>query len=176
MEVKASLLKNKKIFIVGDGLFEIPVARFFSNIGAEVLEVSTPHINPTMSKELELLEKQKVPVVESADIFTQFKRVQDKKPDMVVAPLSLARAFQAHGFLTFPTVIYLRSELLGFSNAKHLVEFEPHGTDIGVGLFHPKGVSEERLFMRKITKKVNEGMAKLSREEIKKCLKILGTK
>ena len=126
-----------------------------------------------MSKELELLEKQKVPVVESADTFTQFKRIKEKKPDMVVAPLSLARAFQAHGFLTFPTVIYLRSEFLGFSNAKHLVEFEPHGTEIGVGLFHPKDVSEERLFMRKITKKVNEGMVKLSREEIEKYLKVL---
>jgi len=173
MEVKAGLLKNKKIFIVGDGLFEIPVARFFSNIGAEVLDVSTPHINPSMSKELEILEKQKVPVVESADIFTQFKRIQDKKPDLVVAPLSVARAFQAHGFLTFPTVIYLRSEFLSFSNAKHLVEFAPHGTDIGVGLFHPKDVSEERMFMRKITKKVNEGMVKLGRDEIEKYIKVL---
>jgi len=173
MEVKAGLLKNKKIFIVGDGLFEIPVARFFSNIGAEVLDVSTPHINPSISKELTLLEKQEVFVVESADIFLQFKRIQDKKPDMVVAPLSLARAFQAHGFLTFPTVIYLRSELLGFSNAKHLIEFAPHGTEIGVGLFHPKDVSEERMFMRKITKKVNEGMVKLGRDEIEKYIKVL---
>jgi len=105
-----------------------------------------------------------------------FKRIEREKPDMVVAHLSLARAFQAQGFLTFPTVIYMRSEFLGFSNAKHLVEFVPHGTDIGVGLFHPKGISEERAFMREVTKKVSEGVVKLSKEEIEKYLKVLDKK
>lgn len=176
MGVKANLLKNRKIFIIGDGLFEIPIACFFSNIGADVLEVSTPHINPSMTKELSFLEKSGVSVVEAADIFSQFKRVQKENPGLVIANLSLARAFQAYGFLTFPTVIYLRSEFLGFSNAKHLVEFEPHGTDIGVGLFHPKGVSEDRAFMREVTKKVNEGMVKLSKKEIEKYLEILDEK
>ncbi|ODS39345.1 MAG: hypothetical protein A7316_05770 [Candidatus Altiarchaeales archaeon WOR_SM1_86-2] len=175
MEVKANLLKNRKIFIIGDGLFEIPAARFFSNIGANVVEVSTPRINPSMGKELSILEPG-ISVVEAADVFSQFKRIEREKPDMVVAHLSLARAFQAQGFLTFPTVIYMRSEFLGFSNAKHLVEFVPHGTDIGVGLFHPKGISEERAFMREVTKKVSEGVVKLSKEEIEKYLKVLDKK
>ena len=176
MKVKAGLLKGKKIFIIGDGLFEIPAARFFSSIGADVPEVSTPHINPSIAKELLILEGSGARVVEAADTFLQFKRIEKEKPDLVVAPLSLARVFQAHGFLTFPTVIYLRSELLGFSSAKHLVEFEPHGTDIGIGIFHPKGVSEERVFLREVTKKVNAGMVKLSRKEIEKYLEILDKK
>ena len=101
-------------------------------------------------------------------LLLRFKRIEKEKPDLVVAPLSLARAFQAHGFLTFPTVICRISELLGFSSAKHLVEFEPHETDIVVGLLHPKGTGEERAFLREVTKKVNEGMVKLSRKEIER--------
>jgi light-independent protochlorophyllide reductase subunit N len=90
------LLRDKRIFITGDNLMELPLARFLRNAGATVLECGTPYINRRFhARELVLLEG--VRLVEQPDFNRQWQDIARLHPDLVISALATTNPLNGQG-------------------------------------------------------------------------------
>ncbi len=142
---RAAHLALRRMMLMGSGLIEIPLARTFANLGLKVESVSTPSLSGSLKGELKRLTELEVEVIEGADLCAQIERAKAKGVDLVFGHLSLAHFLKSQGFLTVPSAIYLRLEMLGFANAKNIVEPDLYGKLTGLALFYPQELEKDDL-------------------------------
>ncbi|NJP06626.1 MAG: ferredoxin:protochlorophyllide reductase (ATP-dependent) subunit N [Chloroflexaceae bacterium] len=98
LKTHTSLLKGKRIFLASDTLMEIPLARFLQACGCEIVECSTPYVNRRFhAHELSRLEE--VRLVEQPDLHHQLERIDEIKPDLVIANIMSTNPLIGHGVL-----------------------------------------------------------------------------
>jgi light-independent protochlorophyllide reductase subunit N len=122
-------LKDKKFFIMGDNMFELPIARFLSTCGAIVQEAGTPYVHPVYHrKEVQLLQHHNVPIVESPDCYRQEERIKNLNPDVVIAPLGFSYPLEAQGYKVVWSVKFymVNNSIYGFENVKVLLKIFTH--------------------------------------------------
>lgn len=118
-------IKDKKIFIMGDNMFELPLARFLNNCGATIIETGTPYVHPQYhKKELGYLKEHNIPIVEAPDNNIQLQRIKSSNPDLVVAPLVFSHPLENMGFdIVWSVKFYLiNTPIYGFDNALLLLK------------------------------------------------------
>lgn len=92
-------IRGKRLFFAGDTGMELPLARFLADAGAVVLEVGAPRLERAMlAEEIQALGPD-VDVVESPDWRGQMKRIEDTRPDCVIASAGLYAPLVARGYL-----------------------------------------------------------------------------
>ena len=119
IEAKVALIRGKRIFITGDNMLELPVARFLQAAGAEVLEVGTPYVNRKFhARELQALAGQRI--VEMPNMSRQIKDIRDLKPDLVITNFWQANPYEAEGQATKWSTEFLFTPIFGFGGAGDL--------------------------------------------------------
>jgi len=133
---EVELIKDKKIFFMGDNLLELPLARFLSACGAKIVEIGTPFVHSLFHREeLERLRQQDIPIVESPNNIRQLERIKNIKPDLVVVPLAWSYPLEEMGFKTLWSVKLFQDETYnyGFENSRLLLKMFtnslPHQND-----------------------------------------------
>lgn len=124
------LLKNKTIFLMGDNLLEISLARFLIKCGMIVVEIGVPYLDKRYQEaELLLLEETcrekgvAVPIiVEKPDNYNQIERIRELKPDLVITGMAHANPLEARGINTKWSVEFTFAQIHGFLNAKDILE------------------------------------------------------
>ncbi|MBC9784218.1 ferredoxin:protochlorophyllide reductase (ATP-dependent) subunit N [Heliobacterium chlorum] len=123
LEPQLQILRGKKIMFLGDNLLELPLARFLTSCGVQVVEAGTPYIHSKdLQQELELLQERDVRIVESPDFTKQLQRMQEYKPDLVVAGLGICNPLEAMGFTTAWSIEFTFAQIHGFVNAIDLIK------------------------------------------------------
>lgn len=123
-------LKGKSVFLMGDNLLEISLARFLIRCGMNVYEIGIPYLDKRyQAAELELLNQtcknynSPIPViVEKPDNYNQIERIYSLKPDLVITGMANANPLQARGISTKWSVEFTFSQIHGFTNAKNILE------------------------------------------------------
>lgn len=106
LEPLRNRIRGKRIFFTGDTGLEVPLARFLSDAGAVVLEVGTPRLDRALvSTELQALGG--VDVVESPDWTDQLQRIEESRPDVIVASPGLYAPLVARGHLCRSSLDFL---------------------------------------------------------------------
>ena len=123
-------LKGKSVFLMGDNLLEVSLARFLIRCGMTIYEIGIPYLDKRyQAGELDLLYKtckdfnSPIPIiVEKPDNYNQLDRIQSLKPDLVITGMANANPLQARGISTKWSVEFTFSQIHGFSNAKNILE------------------------------------------------------
>lgn len=90
------LLRGKRVFLTGDNLMELPLARFLRSAGCEVLECGSPYINRRFhARELAMLEG--VRLVEQPDFTRQWQDIARLRPDLVISTLATTNPLLGQG-------------------------------------------------------------------------------
>jgi light-independent protochlorophyllide reductase subunit N len=125
-----NLIKGKSVFLMGDNLLEISLARFLIRAGMIVYEIGIPYLDKRFQKkELNLLEQtcfeMNVPlprIVEKPDNYKQIQRIKDLKPDLVITGMAHANPLQARGIKTKWSVEFTFAQIHGFTNSRDILE------------------------------------------------------
>jgi len=113
---------GKKFFFFPDTQLEIPLARFLSSLGGEIVELSVPKINTKLlSKELEFLDNG-IAIIERADFNEQMNKILLTRPDLIIAPLALTTPLLQKGYKVKHSMDFILLPIQGFSNHRSLVE------------------------------------------------------
>ena len=127
LEPLRNRIRGKRIFFTGDTGLEIPLARFLSDAGAVVLEVGTPRLDRDLvATELQVLGG--VDVVESPDWTAQLERIEESRPDVVVASPGLYAPLVARGHLCRSSLDFLEpvgkpvGGIHGFEGARRILQ------------------------------------------------------
>lgn len=116
-------IRGKRFFLTGDTGLEIPLARFLADAGAVVTEVGTPRLDRRLlSAELQSLTGRGVDVVESPEWSTQLDRVDEAKPDIVIASPGLYVPLVARGYLCRSSLDFLGAGIHGYEGARRILE------------------------------------------------------
>ena len=122
LERLRSRIRGKRIFFAGDTGFEISLARFLANAGAVVLEVGAPRLDRrALGPEIQALGTD-VDVVESPDWRGQMKRIDEARPDLVIASPGLYVPLVARGHLCRSSLDILRTGVHGYEGARRVLE------------------------------------------------------
>ena len=124
-------IQGKSVFLMGDNLLEISLARFLIRCGFRVDEIGIPYLDRRyQSAELEFLEKtcsdMEVPVpriVEKPDNYNQIQRIHELRPDLVLTGLAHANPLEARGIRTKWSAELTFAPIHGFTNARDLFQF-----------------------------------------------------
>ena len=115
-------VRGKRIFFAGDTGFELPLARFLADAGAVVLEVGAPRLDRRfLAEELQALGSG-VDVVVSPDRLGQMKRIEEARPDVVVASPGLYAPLVARGHLCRSPRDFVAAGLHGYEGARRILE------------------------------------------------------
>ena len=115
-------VRGKRIFFAGDTGFELPLARFLADAGAVVLEVGAPRLDRRfLAEELQALGSG-VDVVVSPDWLGQLQRIEEARPDVVVASQGLLTPLVARGHLCRGSRDFVRAGLHGYEGARRILE------------------------------------------------------
>ena len=115
-------IRGKRFFFAGDTGLEIPLARFLADAGAVVLEIGVPRLDRRLlSAELQALGSD-VDVVESPDWQGQMERIDNLRPDLVVASPGLYVPLVARGHLCRSSLDLVRSGIHGYEGARRVLE------------------------------------------------------
>ncbi|MDN5696475.1 MAG: hypothetical protein L0G70_00705 [Rubrobacter sp.] len=118
-----SRIRGKRLFFTGDTGLEIPLARFLADAGAVVLEVGTPSLDREfLAAELQSLSGRGVDVIESPEWSAQIERVEEAKPDVVVASPGLYVPLVARGHLCRSSLDFLGAGVHGYEGARRILE------------------------------------------------------
>lgn len=125
-----NLIKQKSVFLMGDNLLEISLARFLIRAGMTVLEIGIPYLDKRyQSAELALLEKTcfemntKLPrLIEKPDNYNQIQRILAENPDLVITSMSHANPLEARNISTKWSVEFTFAQIHGFSNVQNILE------------------------------------------------------
>lgn len=116
-------IRGKRFFLTGDTGLEIPLARFLADAGAVVTEVGTPKLERRfLAAELQSLTGRGVDVVESPEWSTQLDRVDEAKPDIVIASPGLYVPLVARGYLCRSSLDFLGAGIHGYEGARRILE------------------------------------------------------
>jgi light-independent protochlorophyllide reductase subunit N len=116
------MLIGKRIAVVGDNLLELPIANLLNEMGAEIVELSTPYFNrKAMAADIDCL-PDGLTVYEKPDVISQAQRVIDLKPDLTICGLGLANPFESKGLPTKWSIEFTFTPIHGFQHAKDLAE------------------------------------------------------
>jgi light-independent protochlorophyllide reductase subunit N len=116
------MLLGKRIAVIGDNLLELPIANLLHEMGAEIVELSTPYFNrKAMAADIECL-PDGLTVYEKPDVIVQTQRVSDLKPDLIICGLGLANPFESRGLPTKWSIEFTFTPIHGFAHAKDLAE------------------------------------------------------
>nr|YP_009057888.1 ChlN subunit of protochlorophyllide reductase [Nephroselmis astigmatica]YP_009057905.1 ChlN subunit of protochlorophyllide reductase [Nephroselmis astigmatica]AID67668.1 ChlN subunit of protochlorophyllide reductase [Nephroselmis astigmatica]AID67749.1 ChlN subunit of protochlorophyllide reductase [Nephroselmis astigmatica] len=124
------LLRGKSVFLMGDNLLEISLARFLIRCGMLVCEVGIPYMDRRFQAgELELLEKTvhemntTMPrIVEKPDNYYQVQRIRSLEPDLAITGMAHANPLEARGISTKWSVEFTFAQIHGFANARDILE------------------------------------------------------
>lgn len=115
-------VRGKRIFFAGDTGMEIPLARFLADAGAVVLEVGAPRLDRRfLAPELQALGPD-VDVVISPDWRGQIGRIEEARPDVVIASPGLHVPLVARGHLCRSPQDFLEAGLYGYEGARRILE------------------------------------------------------
>ncbi len=115
-------VRGKRIFFAGDTGFEVPLARFLADAGAVVLEVGAPRLDRRfLAEELQTLGSG-VDVVVSPDWRGQMQRIEETRPDVVVASPGLHAPLVARGHLCRSPRDFVRFGLHGYEGSRKILE------------------------------------------------------
>ena len=115
-------IRGKRIFFAGDTGVELPLARFLADAGAVVLEVGAPRLDRRfLAPELQALGPD-VDVVVSPDWWGQMDRIEEARPDLVVASPGMHVPLVARGHLCRSPRDFLRAGLYGYAGAGRILE------------------------------------------------------
>jgi light-independent protochlorophyllide reductase subunit N len=118
-----SRIRGKRIFFTGDTGLEVPLARFLSDAGALVLEVGCPRLDRRfLAPELQVLGSGGVDVIESPEWREQLGRIDEARPDVVVAGPGLHVPLVARGHLCRPSLDFLGAGIHGYKGARRILE------------------------------------------------------
>ena len=119
-------IRGKRVFFAGDTGVEIPLARFLADAGAVVLEVGAPRLDRRfLAPELQALGPD-VDVVVSPDWRGQMQRIEETRPDVVVASPGLHVPLVAMGHLCRSPRDFLEAGLYGYGGARRILELFTH--------------------------------------------------
>jgi len=111
-------VRGRRIFFAGGTGAEVSLARFLSDAGAVVLEVGAPRLERRfLSEELEALGAG-VDVVESPEWRSQLSRVDEARPDLVIAGPGLCPALVSRGHLCRTSEDLLAAAPHGYEGAR----------------------------------------------------------
>lgn len=114
-------VRGKRVFFTGDTGLEVPLARFLTNAGAVVVEVGAPRLERRfLAPDLSALGAD-VDVVESPDWRAQLGRVDEARPDLVVASPGLFAPLVARGHLVRSSQDLLALDLHGYEGARRIL-------------------------------------------------------
>ncbi len=117
-----SRIRGKRIFFAGDTGVELPLARFLADAGAVVLEVGAPRLDRRfLAPEVQALGPD-VDVVVSPDWRGQMERIEEARPDVVVASPGLYVPLVARGHLCRSPWDFLEAGLYGYAGARRVLE------------------------------------------------------
>jgi light-independent protochlorophyllide reductase subunit N len=124
------LIRGKSVFLMGDNLLEISLARFLIRCGMTCHEIGIPYMDKRyQAAELEFLVKtcneMGVPVptiVEKPDNYNQLQRIHELKPDLVITGMAHANPLEARGISTKWSVEFTFAQIHGFSNTRDILE------------------------------------------------------
>jgi len=130
VEDYVSLIRGKSVFLMGDNLLEISMARFLIRCGMTCQEIGIPYMDKRyQAAELDLLEKtcreMGVPlprIVEKPDNYNQLQRINELHPDLVITGMAHANPLEARGITTKWSVEFTFAQIHGFSNARDILE------------------------------------------------------
>jgi light-independent protochlorophyllide reductase subunit N len=115
-------LRGLRVFFTGDTGLEIPLARTLAGSGAVVLEVGTPRLNRAgLVAELQTLGVD-IDIVESPEWTRQLERVDETRPDLVVAGPGLHGPLTARGHLCRLSLDFLRQDIYGYHGVRRMLE------------------------------------------------------
>jgi light-independent protochlorophyllide reductase subunit N len=115
-------IRGRRIFFAGDTGFEVPLARFLADAGAVVLEVGAPRLDRRfLAPELQALGPD-VDVVVSPDWRGQMARIEEARPDVVVASPGLHVPLVARGHLCRSPRDFLDAGPYGYAGARRILE------------------------------------------------------
>lgn len=121
MEHLRGRVRGKRVFFTGDTGLEVPLARFLVNAGAVVVEVGTPRLERRfLAAELGALGAD-VDVVESPGWRAQLGRVDEMRPDVVVASPGLYGPLVARGHLCRSSLDLLSLDPRGYEGARRVL-------------------------------------------------------
>jgi light-independent protochlorophyllide reductase subunit N len=96
MESHVALLRGKRVVFTADNLMELPLARFLTNAGAEVLECSSTYINKKFhGRELAALDG--VRVVEQPNFDRQLRDIAEWNPDLIISTMATTNPLIGQG-------------------------------------------------------------------------------
>ncbi len=130
LEEYVALVRGKTVFLMGDNLLEVSLARFLASCGMTCLELGIPYLDRRyQSAELALLEEtcraHNLPlprIVEKPDNAYQIERIQALQPDLVITGMAHANPLEARGVTTKWSVEFTFAQLHGFANTRDLLE------------------------------------------------------
>ena len=130
MEPHCKNLRGKSVFLIGDNLLEISLARFLIKCGIIVYEIGIPYLDQRFqAAELALLETTcheiNVPIpkiVEKPDNYNQVQRIRELRPDLVITGIAHANPLEARGISTKWSVEFTFAQIHGFGNANDILE------------------------------------------------------
>jgi light-independent protochlorophyllide reductase subunit N len=130
MEDYVKLIRGKSVFLMGDNLLEISLARFLIRCGMTVPEIGIPYMDKRyQAAELAFLEKtckeMGVPlprIVEKPDNYNQLQRIYELQPDLVITGMAHANPLEARGINTKWSVEFTFAQIHGFTNSRDILE------------------------------------------------------
>ncbi len=130
VEDYTKLIRGKSVFLMGDNLLEISLARFLIRCGMTCHEIGIPYMDKRYQKaELDFLEKtcqeMGVPIpkiVEKPDNYNQVQRIYKLKPDLVITGMAHANPLEARGINTKWSVEFTFAQIHGFTNTRDILE------------------------------------------------------
>ena len=130
VEDYVKLIRGKSVFLMGDNLLEISLARFLIRCGMTVPEIGIPYMDKRyQGAELALLQKtcedMGVPIpriIEKPDNYNQLQRIHEMQPDLVITGMAHANPLEARGISTKWSVEFTFAQIHGFTNARDVLE------------------------------------------------------
>ncbi|MEN9224622.1 MAG: ferredoxin:protochlorophyllide reductase (ATP-dependent) subunit N [Thermostichus sp. HHBFW_bins_43] len=124
------LLRGKSVFLMGDNLLEISLARLLVRCGMTVQEIGIPYMDKRyQAAELALLERTceemgvpKPTIVEKPDNYNQIQRIKALRPDLVITGMAHANPLEARGVTTKWSVEFTFAQIHGFGNTQDVLE------------------------------------------------------
>lgn len=121
LEYLRARLRGKRVFFTGDTGLEAPLARFLANAGAVVVEVGAPRLERRfLAPDLSALGAD-VDVIEAPDWRAQLQRIEEARPDVVVASPGLYTPLVARGHLVRSSQDLLALDLHGYEGARRIL-------------------------------------------------------
>nr|YP_010889809.1 protochlorophyllide reductase ChlN subunit [Pyrrosia adnascens]YP_010889896.1 protochlorophyllide reductase ChlN subunit [Pyrrosia hastata]WJJ69657.1 protochlorophyllide reductase ChlN subunit [Pyrrosia adnascens]WJJ69744.1 protochlorophyllide reductase ChlN subunit [Pyrrosia hastata] len=121
---------GKSVFLTGDNLLEISIARFLIRCGMVVYEIGIPYMDKRyQAAELLLLQqtcrKMKRPmprIVEKPDNYSQVQRMHELQPDLAITGMAHANPLEARDINTKWSVEFTFAQIHGSVNARDALE------------------------------------------------------